>query len=521
VARGRDPRLCGYGEATVGVGGAHSTGRTRRTTQPVRREGALVRGVSRRAKGREIGVSLATPPKLRRLQEAPYTKAKQEPAYRFCLLYDKVYRADILAHAYAHAKQNGGAPGEDGVTFEDIGAAGVEPWLAAVGEALRTKTYRPHPVRRVLIPKPGGTGERPLGIPRILDRVVQTAVLLILQPIFEADLEPTAYGYRPGRTGLETVQEVHRALCAGQTEVVEADVSNYFDTVPHCDLMKSLARRISDRKMLRLLKMWLKAPVAERIEGGGWRMSGGKRATRGTPQGGVISPLLALIYMNRYLKVFRLRGLDRRYGARLVNYADDFVVLCRTGAAEVLAQSRRWFTQMGLTLNEQKTRVCDGRRESFDFLGYTFGPMRYRKDGHWYLGAAPAQKAVKRVKGRIRQILRPGNQAAWDEVKEELNRVLRGWAHYFAYGTRLMAHRAVDHCVYEHVRQFLRRRHKVPRARGEEAFSRGAGLRGVGGVPAAALPSRVACACQGVKPVREPDVRKGQVRFDEKGQETE
>ncbi len=454
----------------MGVGGAHTTVWTGRTAQPVGREGALVWGVLRRAKGRGIGVSLATPLKLRRLQEALYTKAKQEPAYRFYLLYDKVYRADILAHAYALAKQNGGAPGVDGVTFEDIEAAGLEPWLAAVQEALRTETYRPYPVRRVLIPKPGGVGERPLGIPRILDRVVQTAALLILQPIFEADLEPTAYGYRPGRTALEAVQGVHRALCAGHTEVIDADVSSYFDTIPHSDLVKSLARRISDRKMLRLLKMWLKAPVAERAEGGGWRLSGGKRATRGTPQGGVISPLLALVYMNRYLKVFRLRGLDRRYGARLVNYADDFVVLCRSGAAEVLAQSRRWFTQMGLTLSEQKTRVCDGRREAFTFLGYTFGPMRYRKDGHWYLGAAPAKKAVKRVKGRIRQILRPRNQAPWDEVKEELNRVIRGWANYFSYGTRLMAYRAVDHYVWERVRHFLRRRHKVP-SRGTKRYS--------------------------------------------------
>jgi len=414
-------------------------------------------------------VSLATPLKLRRLQEVLYTKAKQEPAYRFYLLYDKVYRADILAHAYALAKQHGGAPGVDGVTFEDIDAAGRERWLAAVGEAVRTETYRAQPVRRVLIPKPGG-GERPLGIPTIRDRVVQTAAVLIVQPIFEADLEPTAYGYRSGRSALEAVQEVHRALCAGHTEVLDADVSTYFDTVPHSDLMTSLARRISDRQMLRLLKMWLKAPVAERTEGGGWRCSGGKRATRGTPQGGVVSPLLANVYMNRFLKVFRLRGLDRRYGARLVNYADDFVVLCRTGAPEVLAQSRRWFTQMGLTLNEQKTRVVDGRRESFDFLGYTFGPMRYRKDGHGYLGAAPAKKAVTRVKGRIRQILRPSNQAPWDEVKDELNRAVRGWANYFAYGTRLMAYRAVDHYVWDRVRHFLRRRHKVP-SRGTRRFS--------------------------------------------------
>jgi RNA-directed DNA polymerase len=414
-------------------------------------------------------MSLTTPPKLRRLQEALYTKAKQEPAYRFYLLYDKVFRADILAHAYTLSKHKGGAPGVDGMTFADIEATGVERWLAAVQEALRTETYRPQPVRRVLIPKPGGIGERPLGIPTIQDRVVQTAALLILQPIFDADLEPTAYGYRPGRTALQAVQAVHQALCAGHTEVVDADLSGYFDSIPHADLMKSLARRLSDRRMLRLLKRWLKAPVAEPGPGGRWRLSGGKRSTRGTPQGGCVSPLLANLYMNRYLKVFHLQGLDRRYGARLVNYADDFVVLCRHGAAAVLAQTRRWLTQMGLTLNERKTRVCQGRREPFTFLGYTFGPMHYRKDGHWYLGAAPAKKAVQRVKGRIREILRPGNQAPWAEVVVELNAVLRGWARYFAYGTRLMAYRAVDHYVYERVRHFLRRRHKVP-SRGTRRF---------------------------------------------------
>src|SRR5213593_3976080 len=266
AARGRGLHFRGSAEAALGVGGVHSTDWTHQTTELVGREGTLVRGVSRRAKGRESGVSLTPPPKLRRLQEALYTKAKQEPAYRFYLLYDKVYRADILAHAYALSKQHGGAPGVDGVTFEDIEGEGLERWLAAVQEALRTQTYRPQPVRRVLIPKPGG-GERPLGIPTIRDRVVQTAARLILQPIFEADLEPTAYGYRPGRTALEAVQEVHRALCAGHTEVVDADVSQYFDTIPHAALMKSLARRLSDRRMLRLLKRWLKAPTS----GGGWR----------------------------------------------------------------------------------------------------------------------------------------------------------------------------------------------------------------------------------------------------------
>ncbi len=415
-------------------------------------------------------MSLATPAKLRRLQEALYTKAKQEPAYRFYLLYDKVYRDDILAHAYALARHHGGAPGVDGVTFADIEAAGVEAWRAAVQEALRTETYRPEPVRRVRIPKPGG-GERPLGIPTIRDRVVQTAARLILQPIFEADLEPTAYGYRPGRGALEAVQEVHRALCTGHVQVVDADLAQYFDTIPHAALMKSLARRLSDRKLLRLLKQWLKAPVAGPTVGGGWRYTGGKRATRGTPQGGVISPLLANLYMNRYLKAFRQHGLDQRYGARLVNYADDFVVLCRRGAGEVLAQTRRWFAQMGLLLNEQKTRVCHGRREAFTFLGYTFGPRRSRQDGHWYLGAAPAAKAVQQVRGRVRQILRPGNLAPWGDVVRHLNAVVRGWGHYFSYGAQVPAARAVDHYVYERVRHFLRRRHHVP-SRGTRRFSR-------------------------------------------------
>jgi RNA-directed DNA polymerase len=320
-----------------------------------------------------------------------------------------------------------------------------------------------------MIPKPSG-GARPLGIPTIRDRVVQTAVLLILQPIFEADLEPTAYGYRPGRTAREAVETVHRALCAGQTQVVDADVSQYFDTIPHAALMQALARRISDRKLLRLLKRWLKAPVAEQAGGGGGRYTGGKRATQGIPQGGVISPLLANLYMNRYLQAFRRAGLDRRYGARLVNYADDFVVLCRHGAAEVLAQTRQWFQQMGLTLNELKTRVCNGQREPFTFLGYTFGPMVYRKDGHGYLGAAPAKKAVQRIKGRIRQVLSAGNQAPWEPVRAALNPVLRGWAAYFSYGTRLMAYRAVDQYVAQRVRHFLRRRHKVP-TRGTRRFS--------------------------------------------------
>jgi RNA-directed DNA polymerase len=280
-------------------------------------------------------VSLATPDKIRKLQRALYVKAKQEPARRFHFLYDKVWREDILAHAYACCRANGGAPGVDGETFENIEASGVDRWLHAVREEVRTERYKPQSVRRVMIPKSGGVGQRPLGIPTIRDRVVQTAATLVLEPIFEADFDEAAYGYRPKRSALDAVRTVHQAIDAGHTEIVDADLSRYFDTIPHSALITCVARRVSDGKMLHLVKMWLKAPVEETDERGHRRLSGGKRATRGTPQGGVASPLLATIYMHRYIKAFRKSGLDRRHGAVLVTYADDFVVLCRHGADEV------------------------------------------------------------------------------------------------------------------------------------------------------------------------------------------
>lgn len=413
-------------------------------------------------------MSLETPEKIRTLQTRLYEKAKAEPAFRFYLLYDKVYREDILDHAYRLARSNGGAPGVDGVKFADIEAVGPEKWLASLREELRTETYKPRPVRRVTIPKPGG-GERPLGIPTIRDRVVQTAAKLVLEPIFEADLSDSAFGYREGRSAGEAVERVHRALRDGYTDVVDADLSKYFDTIPHDQLMKSIARRVSDGKMLKLIKAWLKAPVEETDERGNRRMSGGKGSRMGTPQGGVISPLLANIYMNRFLRVFLERGKDREFVARLVNYADDFVILSRGKAEPALAWTRRVMAAIGLSLNETKTCIRNARKEHFDFLGYTFGPERYRKDGHWYLAAKPSKKSVRRVKEKVRSKLRPGNQNPWPTVAQELNRALRGWSNYFNYGTRYRAYRAVDNYVYERVCHFLRRRHKVP-TRGTRRF---------------------------------------------------
>jgi len=406
-------------------------------------------------------MSLTARTKLEELQGKLYVKAKAEPAFRFYVLYDKVYRADVLAEALRQAKSNRGAPGVDGQTFEQVEAYGEERWLEELARELKQKTYRAQAVRRVKIPKPGG-GERPLGIPTIRDRVVQTAAKLILEPIFEADLRDDAYGYRPGRSAVQAVEQVHRALEAGQTEVIDADLSKYFDTIPHAELMTCVARRVADGAMLSLIKMWLKAPVEERDEQGRPRMSGGKRSKQGTPQGGVISPLLANIYINRLLKVFERSDLRQRYGARLVNYADDFVVLCRKGAHEVLGQVKRWLAGMKLTLNETKTCVREARKESFRFLGYELGPLMNRRTGRRYLGAQPSKEAVKRMREKVSRVLRTGRIEPWNEIRDQLNRLLRGWGKYFCYGSPRKAFHDVDEHVAELARTFLRKRHKLP-----------------------------------------------------------
>jgi RNA-directed DNA polymerase len=414
-------------------------------------------------------MSLETPLKIRMLQKKLYQKAKEEPSYRFYLLYDKMYREDLLAHAYALAKSNQGAPGVDGQNFRDIESRGLEEWLSGVREELRAKTYQPQAVRRVMIPKPGG-GERPLGIPTIRDRVVQTAAKLLLEPIFEADFDPNAYGYRPKRSAREAIQKVHQLLCKGYTDVVDADLSKYFDSIPHSELVQCVARRIVDRDMLRLIKIWLKVPVQERDENGKPRVSGGKGSTCGTPQGGNISPLLANLYMNRFLKYWRITGRGEVFRAQVVTYADDFVILSCGCAAEALDWTRSVMTRIGLTLNEGKTSVKQARRERFDFLGYSFGPHRMRTNGHEYLGASPSKKSVSKLRQKVGDLLVRQNVAPWTEVRDRLNRMLRGWSNYFGYGTRLMAYRAVDWYVYNGVRSFLRRRHKVP-SRGRTLYS--------------------------------------------------
>jgi RNA-directed DNA polymerase len=414
-------------------------------------------------------MSLGKPEKIRTLQRKLYGKAKAEPEFRFYKLYDKVWRDDILAYAYELARDNRGAPGVDGVTFAMIEEEGREAWLAALREELRAKTYRSQPVRRVTIPKPGG-GERPLGIPTIRDRVVQTAVKLVIEPIFEADLEPNTHGYRPKRSAVDAVQQVHGLLLKGFTDVVDADLSKYFDTIPHDELMQCVARRIVDRQILALIKMWLKTPVEEKDRDGTRRITGGKGNSKGTPQGGVISPLLANLYINRFLKHWRLQGKTEAFRAHVVSYADDFVILSRGKAQEALAWTRGVMAQLGLTINEAKTSVKNARVERFDFLGYTFGPHYGSRGGRVCPGASPSKKSIGRVKAKVSDILVAGNPGTWDEVCDRLNSVLRGWSGYFAYGWRLKAYKVVDRHVTERVRGCLTRRHKV-RGRGYKEFS--------------------------------------------------
>ena len=414
-------------------------------------------------------MSLVTPEKIRILQRKLYVKAKAEPAFRFYVLYDKVCREDILHHAYRLARANAGASGVDGVSFAQIEEEGLEAWLAGLAEELASKSYRPDPVRRVLIPKPDG-GERPLGIPTVRDRVVQTAAKLVLEPIFEVDFEDNTYGYRPTRGAVDAVRQVHQHICQGYTDVVDADLSGYFDSIPHDDLIQSVARRVVDRQMLRLIKLWLKAPIEERDEDGTRRIRGGKSNTCGTPQGGVVSPLLANIYMNRFLKHWRLSRCGEAFHAHVVAYADDFVILSRGHAREALAWTTAVMTRLGLTLNEEKTSLKNARQERFDFLGYSFGPHHFGANGKWYLGASPSKKSVQRFKTAVRKLLVPGNHDPWPEVGDRLNRSLRGWFGYFSYGTYRRVHRGVDRYVYERVRDFLVRRHKVA-GRGTHRFS--------------------------------------------------
>jgi group II intron reverse transcriptase/maturase len=416
-------------------------------------------------------MSLTPPEQVGKLQAALHVKAKSSPDYRFYLLYDKLYRSDILWFAHRRCLLNGGAAGVDGVTFEDIEAYGEKRWLDELAEELRTRTYRPSPVRRVWIPKPDGK-QRPLGIPTIKDRVVQMAAVIVLEPIFEADLQPEQYAYRPGRSAHDALRHVHRLLNTGHTEVIDADLSGYFDSIPHAELMKSVARRVSDGRLLHLVKMWLEAPVEESDERGrAQRTTRNKDEGRGCPQGAPISPLLANLYMRRFVLGWKVQGHEDRLDAHIVNYADDFVICCRPGRGTAAMRAMRQIMQtLKLTVNEAKTRQCRVPDESFDFLGYTLGRCYSPKTGKAYIGTRPSRKKVRSLCREISEL----TSRRWTLLPEpdrvaRINRKLTGWSNYFCLGPVSKAYKAVDNHVRRRLRQWLCAKHKVP-GRGTSRF---------------------------------------------------
>lgn len=405
-------------------------------------------------------MSLPTPSEtVEKLQNSLQTKAKAEPAFRFYALWDKVYRRDVLLEAYRRCRANAGAAGVDGETFKRVEAMGVERWLEMLREELRSGNYEPKPLLRVWIPKSNG-GQRPLGIPTIRDRVAQMASVLVIGPIFETDLLPQQYGFRPGLDAKMALRRVYWHVTQhGRREVVDADLRDYFTSIPHAPLMRSLSRRIVDARMLHVIKGWLTAPVVEIIENRPVQTTEARRTKRGTPQGGVISPLLANCYFRRFLLAWHSHGHQDQLDAYIVNYADDFVICCRPGNAEAAMMNMvTLMNRLGLEVNATKTRIARLPDESFDFLGYTVGRF-YGKDGRPYMGSRPSKKSVKSLLRRVHE--RTSSRWYFDEPAMTVARIsslLRGWCGYFDQGPVMETYDLVRAYTDRRIRRWLMRR---------------------------------------------------------------
>jgi len=362
------------------------------------------------------------------LQEKLYQKAKQERGYKFYVLYDKMFIPYMLREAWKNVKSNDGSAGVDGMTIEKVEEYGVDTYLKELGEELRRQTYRPEAVKRVMIDKANG-GKRPLGIPTVRDRIAQTVCKMILEPIFEADFEDSSYGFRPNRSSKDAITAIKEHLKEGKSEVYDADLSKYFDTIPHDKLQIALKQRIADPRILKLINKWLKVPVYE--DG---QYTSGKDNHSGTPQGGVISPLLANIYFHLIDRIVNdPRSLFCKHGVRIVRYADDFVLMGRKLPEELIDKLKSLLHRMGLSLNEGKTRKIDARTESFNFLGFT---IRYDKDIKGrdirYWNIMPSKKSEQKIRDKVKEYLRAHGHYKADDVANGLNSIIRGWINYFS-----------------------------------------------------------------------------------------